>query len=109
MKTITSIKAWMSAATVDEQTLLAERVGTTRAMLYQYSGGYRDCSAERAGDIERVTAEMHKASKGRLPKIVRTDICGACRSCTYAAKVLGPRAVASEFPIIDSRKLELDL
>jgi len=109
MKTITSIKAWMSAATVDEQTLLAERIGTTRAMLYQYAGGYRDCSAERAGEIERVTADMHRVSKGRLPKIVRTDVCAACRSCNYAAKVLGARAVVSEFPIVDNKQLELDL
>lgn len=68
MKTITSMKAWMAAATVDEQELLAERVGTTRGMLYQYAGGHRTASAERAGAIERSTAEMHKASKGRLPE-----------------------------------------
>ena len=90
----------MAAATVDEQNLLAERTGTTRGMLYQWSGGHRRASASKAGEIERVTLEMHKASKGRLPKIVRTDLCEACRSCQYAAKCLGERAVVSDFPII---------
>lgn len=109
MKTITSIKAWMSAATVDEQNLLAQRVGTTRGMLFQYAGGHRQASAIVAGKIEAVTGEMHKASKGRLPKIVRTDLCEACRACQYAAKCLGERAVVSEFPIVDSSQLEMDL
>lgn len=109
MKTITSMKAWMAAATVDEQELLAERVGTTRGMLYQYAGGHRTASAERAGAIERATAEMHKASKGRLPKIYRTDLSEACLQCEYAQKCLKGQAVVSEFPIVDSRQLELTL
>ena len=109
MKTITSMKAWMAAATVDEQELLAERVGTTRGMLYQYAGGHRTASAERAGAIERATAEMHKASKGRLPKIYRTDLSEACLQCEYAQKCLKGQAVVSEFPIVDARQLELTL
>lgn len=109
MKTITSMKAWMSAATVDEQEVLAKRVGTTRGMLYQYAGGHRTASAERAGAIERATAEMHKASKGRLPRIYRTDLSEACLSCEYAQKCLGAKAVVSEFPIVDSRQMELAL
>lgn len=100
MRTISPMKAWMAAATVDEQELLAKRVGTTRAMLFQYSGGHRQASAERAGAIERVTAEMHKASRGRLPLIYRTDISKACLQCEYARKCLGQRAVISEFPIV---------
>ena len=109
MKTITSMKAWMAAATVDEQVTLAERVGTTRGMLYQYAGGHRTASAERAGAIERATAEMHKASKGRLPKIYRTDLSEACLQCEYAQRCLKGQAVISEFPIVDSRQLELTL
>lgn len=107
MKTITSMKAWMAAATVDEQETLAERVGTTRGMLYQYAGGHRTASAERAGAIERATAEMHKASKARLPKIYRTDLSEACLQCEYAQKCLKGQAVVSEFPIVDARQLEL--
>lgn len=104
-KTITSIKAWMSAATVAEQETLASAVGTTRGMLYQYAAGNRDCSADRAGKIEAATAVMHKASKGRLPKIVRTDLCEACRACQYAAKCLGERAIVSEFPIVSTAQM----
>lgn len=109
MKTLTPLKVWMSAATIAEQELLAEKVGTTRGMLFQYAGGHRNASADTAGKIEAVSAEMHKASKGRLPKIVRTDLCLACRSCQYAAKCLGERAVVSEFPIVDPRQLELQI
>lgn len=109
MKTINSIKVWMRAATPDERDLLAQRVGTSSGMLYQLAGGHRQASADMAGRIEAATAAMHKASKGRLPLVVRTDICTACQQCQYAAKCLGQRAVASEFPIVDSRQLELSL
>lgn len=107
--TITPMKAWMSAATADEQNLLAARVGTTRGMLYQWSGGHRQASADMAGRIEAATATMHKASKGRLPAIVRTDLCEACRACQYAAKCLGERAVVSDFPIVNVAQMELSL
>lgn len=99
----------MSAATSDEQNLLAEKVGTTKGSLYQYAGGHRQASAERAGEIERVTKEMHRVSKGRLPEVLRTDLCEACLRCDYAQKCLGARAVVSEFPIVDARQMELDL
>ena len=91
------MKLWMSLASIDEQNDLAERVGTTRGNLYQYAGGHRNASAERAGEIERVTAEMHKSSKGRLPKIYRTDLAAACKACPFAQKCLGTK---SEFPLI---------
>ncbi len=107
MKTITSMKNWMAVATVVEQETLAARVGTTRGMLYQYAGGHRTASAERAGAIEKATGEMHRASKGRLPKIYRTDLSEACLQCSYAQRCLGERAVVSEFPIVDERQLEL--
>lgn len=109
MKTITPMRQWMAAATVDEQELLAQRVGTSRGMLYQMAGGYRNASAERAQAIERETRLMAKASKGRLPVVYRTDLCGACRSCDFARRCLGEKAVVSEFPIVDARQLELGL
>ena len=109
MKTITSIKAWMSAATAEEQILLASKVGTTRGQLYQLAGGHRQASADMAGRIESATADMAKASKGRLPRVYRTDVCEACRACQYAAKCLGTRAIVSDFPIVDARQLELSL
>lgn len=86
------LQIWMALASADEQQLLAERVGTSRATLYQYASGHRQCSAERAGAIERVSAEMARASKGRLPRLYRTDLASACAECDYAHKCLGPRA-----------------
>jgi hypothetical protein len=100
MKTITPMKAFMLCATKDEQEILAGKAGTTVGNLYQLSGGHRQASAEMAGRIEAVTIEMHRASKGRLPKILRTDLVEACRQCPYAQKALGSRAVTSEFPIL---------
>lgn len=100
MKTISVMKTWMRAATEAEREALAAAVGTSVAMLGQYAGGHREMSAERAGKIEAASAAMHKMSKGRLPKIVRTDVCEACRQCQYAAKCLGERAVVSDFPIV---------
>ena len=109
MTTITPIKIWMAAATPDEQELLAQRVGTTRAMLYQYSGGHRSASAERAIAIERETKAMHRASKGRLPQIYRTDLSAACRSCEFAARCLGEAVVVrSEFPIVTEADLDVE-
>lgn len=109
MKTITPLRAWMAAATTEEQKLLAHRAKTSVGMLRQYAGGFRQASATTAGVIEALTAEMHKLSKGRLPKITRTDLCEACRSCQYAAKCLGARAVVSDFPIVDPRQMALPL
>jgi DNA-binding transcriptional regulator YdaS (Cro superfamily) len=100
MNTISPMKAWMKAATPDEQEALAARVGSSRQMLYFYSNGNRVASAERAGQIEEATTAMAKASKGRLPVVLRTDLAPACRGCKYAQKCLGERALASEFPIV---------
>ena len=89
-----------------EQDLLAERVGTSRAVLYQYATNHRSISPERAGIIEAVTAEMHKASSGRLPRVYRTDLSPTCLKCEYAQRCLGGRAVVSEFPIVDGESLD---
>lgn len=107
MTTITPMKAWMMAATPAEQETLAEMVGTSRAMLYHYAGGFREVSATRGGEIERATKAMAKASKGRLPVVYRTDVVDACRGCEYAQKCLGERALASHFPIVDPRQSDL--
>jgi len=106
MKVITALKAWMQAATVAEQELMAQKVDTSRGMLYQYAGGFREISAIRAGEFEAVSKGMAKASKGRLPELLRTDLCEACRGCQYAQKCLGSRAVLSEFPIVTGDMLE---
>lgn len=106
MKPLTKLKIWMAAATPDEQHLLAERVGTSRGTLYQYSSGHREVSATRAGQIEAASKAMAKASKGRLPVLYRTDLTQSCRDCEYARKCLGPIAVASEFPIVTEQSLD---
>lgn len=107
MKTLHPMAVWMAAATADEQTMLAGKAGTSRGHLYQLAGGHRQASATMAGRIEGATAEMHKASKGRLPRVYRTDLCEACRACQYAAKCLGSRAVVSEFPIVSEQPAEV--
>jgi hypothetical protein len=109
MKTLHPMQVWMAAATPGEQELLATNAGTTRGHLYQLSGGHRQSSAVMAGKIEAATAEMHKHSKGRLPRVYRTDLCEACRGCQYAAKCMGSRAVVSDFPIVDPRQMEFTL
>jgi len=106
MKTITPFRAWMGAATTDEQKLLAERIGSSVGALHQYSSGHRRMSAERGIEIERVTREMARVSKGRLPIVYRTDMVTACRGCEFARSCLGTDiAVRSEFAIVTSEKL----
>ena len=96
MKQITPMQQWLLAATPNQREALASNVGTAVNMLYQYAGGHRQASAERAGEIERTAAQMSKA----LPSLYRTDLCEACRRCPYAQQVLGPRATVSEFPVL---------
>jgi len=104
MDTITPMRAWMAAATTQEQNTLAERCGTSRQYLYQLASGFRQASAELGAAIERETRAMHRASKGRLPIVYRTDLVRACRACDFAQRCLGERAIVSEFPIVDTHK-----
>lgn len=112
--TITPLMTWLRAATSAEQDLLAERAGTSAAYLRHLaapdSKAYkRQPSTALAAAIERESKAMHKASKGRLPEVLRTDLVEACRECPYARKCLGERAVVSEFQIVDPKQLALDL
>jgi DNA-binding transcriptional regulator YdaS (Cro superfamily) len=100
MSTMSVFKHWMRAATPEEQDILAKRAGTTRAYLYHISSEIRQASPELASAIERATAAMHTESKGRLPKIYRTDLSKACAACDFAQKCLGAAAVRAEFPIV---------
>lgn len=93
-----TLHRWMRSATTAEQQALAD--AATRGSLNsleQMAGGHRGCSASKAGLIETASAPITKLSKGRLPRILRTDLCGACRLCPHAAKALGMAAVASDF------------
>jgi hypothetical protein len=97
---MTPVKAWMQVATRGRQEQLAKRAGTTRAYLYHLAGGFRAASPELAMAIERVSAEMHRESRGRLPRLYRTDMAPVCRSCDFAQRCLGPIAVRSEFDYV---------
>ena len=83
------IKAWMVLATTTEQEALAAKVGTSRAVLYQYASDYRGTSTERAISVEKATTAMNKSTQGRLPVIPRTALSEACRKCEFAKKCLG--------------------
>lgn len=98
---IPALQHWMRLASAQEQQTLARAIGTSRGMLYHYSSGHRNPSAERGILIERETARMHRASKGRLPRLYRTDLVAACRACEYAERCLGSSVVtSSEFASI---------
>ena len=103
-------KLWVKTATPDEQKLLAHRVGTTRTYLYHLAADEetnyrREPRPELAAAIEQVTAEMHKASGGRLPRVYRTDLVKACRSCEFARKCLGPLADRGDFQVVTAEML----
>lgn len=105
------MKQWMRLATPEEQMLLAHNAGTTRAYLYHLSAGEettykREPKPGLAIAIERETAAMHKASKGRLPRVYRTDLVEACASCEFALKCLGPAAVRADFPIVTQEMVD---
>lgn len=82
------MKDWMEAATAEEQKALALQAGTSRRYLYRLAEGVRVASADLAGSIEQAAEPMRKVSKGRLPRLLRTDLCPACSVCPFAKKCL---------------------
>lgn len=97
------MRLWMRRATPDERELMAYAVGTSPGTLDQYAGEHRQPSAERGREIEQVALEMHEHTKGRLPKLYRTDLVQACRNCEFARTCLGDAAVdRAEFPVVDA-------
>lgn len=108
---MTPLKLWMRAATAEEQQLLARRAGTTRSYLYHLAADddrayKREAKPDLAAAIERVTAEMHKASNGRLPLVYRTDLLSACARCEYAQRCLGAAALRADFPVVTQEMIE---
>lgn len=99
-----AFKAWMAAASPQEQEDLAEHLETSRNVLYQYSGEFRQMSPSRAKMVEEFTLRLHRETKGRLPKVYRTDVNTDCRQCDFAQRCLGAAAVASEFSYIPEEK-----
>lgn len=93
-------KLWMQAATTAEQNRLARAAGTSRGFLYLVSSGNRRFNPVKAAAVERASAAMHEASKGRLPLLYRTDLAEACAECEYARRCLGRAALRADFPVV---------
>lgn len=73
-------------ASPPEQEAMAKKINASRPYLYQISGGFSTVSAARAGQLEDASREMHRATKGRLPVVLRSQLCSACAECPYAKK-----------------------
>lgn len=100
------LKQWMDAASGPEQEELARRAATSRQYLYRLAAPgdllyAREARPALAAAIEEATALMHRESKGRLPRVYRTDLNSACRGCAFAAKCLGNAIVPAEFKVIN--------
>ena len=107
------LKLWMQAASVDQQVDLAARAGTTRDYLYHLSADpdkkyARDANPGLAARIEQASLALSKETKGKLPKVYRTDLNSTCRGCEFAAKCLGPVAVRSQFDFLPVNNTEGD-
>lgn len=82
---INAVKAWMEAASTDEQNALADAAGTSRGHLYHLATGRRICSADLGKRLE-IAADAMRAYNPDLPRLKRTDLCPACAACEYARK-----------------------
>lgn len=101
---MTALKQWMQAASSVEQQALADALGTTRDVLYHYSGAFRGMSNTKAQLMEQAVAALRKMNP-KLPMVYRTDVNEGCRNCEFAEKCLGSRVVArSEFPFVNDTK-----
>ena len=106
MTTITVLKSWLNAATGAEREMLAKRCNTSAQYLAHIAVNddkayKREPKIALAAAIERETKAMHKASKGRLPVVLRTDLIEGCRQCQYARKCLGEEVIVrGDFPIV---------
>ena len=98
-----AFKLWMNAASPEEQEALAAHLKTSRAVLYQYSGEFRQMPPTRARKVEEFTLKLHRDTKGRLPKVYRTDLNTDCRGCEFAQRCLGAAAVASDFDFLPAQ------
>lgn len=82
------MRNWMQSATAEEQAALALNSGSSRPYLYKLARGERTASAELAGAIEQAAKGLRAKSKGRLPRLLRTDLCPACAGCPFAKRCL---------------------
>lgn len=103
-----ALKAFMRAASAEQQDRLAAESGTTRQYLYKLANSgaayARSAKAGLAAALERVSHAMHKDSKGLLPKLYRTDLNDTCRECPYAQRCLKDIATRSHFEILEDEQ-----
>lgn len=78
------VKDWIAAANKTEQTQLAGLAKTSRPHLYHLSSGRRACGPELARRLELASRQIHTETAGRLPILLRTELCAACGRCEYA-------------------------
>lgn len=83
---MSTVKAWMAAATRVEQEELADLAGTSRAHLYHLSTGRRVASADLARALELASKHLSAVSRERLAVLRREDLCPACGRCEYAKR-----------------------
>ena len=83
-------------ATPDEQEQLAQGAGTSRHYLYLLAADGKDYQRHAepalAAKIEAASEKLHKTTKGRLPRLYRTDLARTCAGCPYARQCLGATA-----------------
>ena len=98
------LKVWMRLATAAEQQRLADLAETSRQYLYRLANSdkpyARSAKSELAAAIEAASLILSKESKGRLPRLYRTDVNDTCRACPYAARCLGECAVAPHSDVV---------
>jgi hypothetical protein len=85
-----NLKAWMKAATREEQEQLAKATESHRLSLHQRQAEgkkyFRPIKAEFAAKLEVAAGVMNKTSDGRLPLMPREDNAEVCRDCPYARR-----------------------
>jgi hypothetical protein len=101
-----NLKAWLRAASTEEREQLAKASGASVSYLYQLAKNdedpaERNASAKMATAIEQAAAPITLAAGGRLPTLLRTDLCEACMRCEFAQQILGDAAIAAHFRFVE--------
>lgn len=95
------LERFRDLASQSEKQAVADACDTSFAYLWWHvAKGRREPDAMLAAKIEVATKLLSKQSGGRLPIVYRTEMNSACRACAFAARCLGDKAIASEFPLV---------
>jgi hypothetical protein len=74
---------WLDAASPLARKHLATLAKTSDAMFRQWAVGRRQCSAEKAGEVESATLTIANTVPGAPAALTRADMCPACAKCDY--------------------------